>query len=167
MVNRIMMRKRFKQWAASAEYIVSVEGAAALGAKIMQKRRLRNNFQKYLQKVKEQRRLEHVQKKFSWFSETRAAASKNDCYQSWKLFIKKQRTAKKFLTRSSNGVDKQRLNEGFSIWKQMCSVKKQRLYLDNIEELNRRKEEHEDQISKFKVRIEQNESKQKHLVSKM
>jgi hypothetical protein len=80
MVNRIMMRKRFKQWAASAEYIVSVEGAAALGAKIMQKRKLRNNFNKYLEKVKEHRRLEHVQKKFAWFSETRGAASKNDCF---------------------------------------------------------------------------------------
>jgi hypothetical protein len=55
----------------------------------MQKRRLRNNFHKFLNKVKEQRRLEHVQKKFSWFSETRAGSSKNDCYQSWKLFIKK------------------------------------------------------------------------------
>ena len=41
----------------------------------------------------------------------------------------------------------------------MCSVKKQKLYLDNIGELNRRKEEHEEQIAKFKVRIEQNESK--------
>jgi|TARA_B110000285_G_C15140839_1_gene630672 hypothetical protein len=41
----------------------------------------------------------------------------------------------------------------------MCSIKKQKLYLDNIEELNRRKDEHEEQISKFKVRIEQNESK--------
>lgn len=49
----------------------------------------------------------------------------------------------------------------------MCSVKRQRLYLDNIAELNRRKTAHEGQIQKFKVQIEQNESKQKHLVSKM
>lgn len=49
----------------------------------------------------------------------------------------------------------------------MCSVKRQKLYLDNIAELGRRKEEHEEQIKKFKVHIEQNESRQKHLVSKM
>jgi len=49
----------------------------------------------------------------------------------------------------------------------MCSVKRQKLYLDNIEELNRRKTEHETQIKNFKIKIEQNESKQKHLVSKM
>jgi hypothetical protein len=58
-------------------------------------------------------------------------------------------------------------NEGFSIWKQMCSVKRQKLYLDNIEELGRRKADHEEQIKTFKVQIEQNESRQKHLVSKM
>jgi len=49
----------------------------------------------------------------------------------------------------------------------MCSVKRQKVYLDNIEELGRRKNEHEEQISKFQVEIERNESKQKHLVSKM
>lgn len=49
----------------------------------------------------------------------------------------------------------------------MCGVKRQRVYLDNIEELNRRKEEHEEQIVNFKKKIEKNESKQRHLVSKM
>jgi len=49
----------------------------------------------------------------------------------------------------------------------MCSVKRQRVYLDNIGELNRRKEEHEEQISNFKKKIEKTESKQRHLVSKM
>lgn len=59
--------------------------------------------------------------------------------------------AKKFIVRSSNSLDKQLINEGFAIWKQMCSKKRQKLYLDNIQELNRRKEEHEGQITKFKV----------------
>lgn len=58
-------------------------------------------------------------------------------------------------------------NEAFSVWKQMCSVKRQKVYLDNIEELGRRKADHEEQIKKFQVEIERNESKQKHLVSKM
>ena len=49
----------------------------------------------------------------------------------------------------------------------MCSVKRQRVYLDNIDELNRRKDEHEEQITNFKKKIEKTESKQKHLVSKM
>lgn len=49
----------------------------------------------------------------------------------------------------------------------MVARKRQRVYLDNIEELNKRKESHDEQIKKFKIQIEQNESKQKHLVSKM
>ena len=45
----------------------------------------------------------------------------------------------------------------------MCSVKRQRHFQENIEELNRRKEAHEEQITSFKKKIEKNESKQKHL----
>jgi hypothetical protein len=37
----------------------------------------------------------------------------------------------------------------------------------DIEELNKRKLKHEDQISQFRLKIENNESKQKHLQSKM
>ena len=167
MTNRIMMRQRFKQWVASTEYILGVQGGAELGAKVMARRRLRNNFMKFLAKVKELRRLEHIEKKVAWFGGTRGATCKNDCFQSWRLYVKRYKLAKKFLVRSCASIDKQLANEGFSVWKQMCSVKRQRLYLDNIEELNRRKGDHEVQISKFKVQIERNESKQKHLVSKM
>jgi len=81
--------------------------------------------------------------------------------------VKKHKLAKKFLARGAASIDKQMANQAFSIWKQMCSVKRQKLYLDNIAELGRRKTDHEGQIKKFKVEIEQNESKQKHLVSKM
>lgn len=62
----------------------------------------------------------------------RSAATKNDCYQSWRLWMRKFKLAKKFLMRASNGLDKQLVNEGFSIWKQMCSIKRQKLYLANI-----------------------------------
>jgi len=151
MLNRIMMKKRFKQWVGSTEYILNIADGAQRGSKIMQKRRLRNNFVKYLAKVKELRRLEHIMKRVSWFSDTRSATSKNDCYQSWRLFIRQHKLAKKFLVRSSNSLDKQLANDGFSKWKQMCSKKRQKLYLDNIDELNRRKDEHEEQIGKFRV----------------
>ena len=70
-------------------------------------------------------------------------ATRNDCYQSWRLWLKKYKLAKKFLVRSSNGVEKTMVNEAFSIWKQLCSIERQKLYLANIKELNRRKEQHE------------------------
>jgi hypothetical protein len=80
MTNRIMMKQRFKQWVASTEFIIKVQSGAELGAKVFDRRRLRNNFNKYLAKVKEARRLEHIEKKVEWFAGTRAAACKNDCY---------------------------------------------------------------------------------------
>lgn len=117
MVNRIMLKQRFKQWVASSEYILSIEDGANLGDKIVKRRKLRNNFNKLCEKVKALQRVEHVEKRVAWFSQTRATATKNDCYQSWRLFLKKQQLAKKFLVRSSHSLDKQLLNEGFSLWK--------------------------------------------------
>jgi hypothetical protein len=62
--------------------------------------------------------------------------------------------AKKFLLRSSKTLDKQLTNEGFAKWKQMVSKKKQKLYMDNIQELEKRKKNHEESIKKFKIEIE-------------
>ena len=80
MTNRIMMRQRFKQWVNSTEYILNISDAASKGAKIMSKRRLRNNFNKWLDKVKSLRRAEHIEKKVAWFTNTRANVSSNDCF---------------------------------------------------------------------------------------
>ena len=80
MVNRIMLRQRFKQWVSSSEYILSIEDAANLGDKIFKRRRLRNNFNKLWSKVKALRRVDHIEKRVAWFCENRANATKNDCY---------------------------------------------------------------------------------------
>jgi hypothetical protein len=144
MINRIQLRQRFKQWVNSSQYILSIADGATLGAKIMYRRRLRNNFNKLKKQVKALQRVEHIQKRVAWFIGVRQSASKNDCYQSWRLWVKNWRLAKKFLMRSSNGLDKHLVNEGFGIWKQACSIKRQKLYLSNIEELNRRKVKHEE-----------------------
>ena len=123
---------------------MTVSDAAARGAKVMQKRRMRNNFNKWLDKVKSMRRADHIASKVQWFTNTRSNTSANDCFQSWRLYIRRYKLAKKFLMRSGSSIDKQLANEAFSVWKQMCSVKRQKLYIDNIEELERRKDEHED-----------------------
>jgi hypothetical protein len=83
----------------------------------MARRRLRNNFQKWLRQVKALRRAEHIAKKAGWFTDTRGETSKNDCFQSWRLFVKRHKLAKKFLMRSAGSIDKQLANEAFSVWK--------------------------------------------------
>lgn len=125
----------------------------------MAKRRLKNNFKKWLAKCKEMKRQDHIAKKAAWFTNTRSATSLKDCYMSWILFVKKIKMAKKFIARSGNSIDKRMANEAFSKWKQFCSKKRQKVYLDNIEELSKRKEDHETQIKTFKKEIEKNESR--------
>jgi len=44
MTGRIMMRRRFRQWVNATEYILGIQDGAVLGAKVMARRRLRNNF---------------------------------------------------------------------------------------------------------------------------
>lgn len=154
MVNRIMLRQRFKQWVASSEYIISIEDGAKLGDKIFKKRRLRNNFNKYCEKIKAMRRADHINKRVQWFRETRENTCKNDCFQSWRLYMRKTQLAKKFLCRSSHSLDKQLLNEALSIWKKACALYRQAKYQENIKELDRRKAGHEESIAKFRIKIE-------------
>ena len=81
--------------------------------------------------------------------------------------MRMSKLAKKFIARITNSIDKQLKNESFSVWKLFCSKKRQQVYIDNIKVLNERKAEHEEQIAEFRKKIETNESRQKHLVSKM
>ena len=117
MVNRILIRARFKRWVANCQYHLSIDDGAAKAAKIVYKRRLRNNFQHFLKQVKAMNRNEHINKRLDWFSGTRSRASLNDVLQSWRLFVKRHKLAKKFLIRSAHSLDKQLMNEGFSVWK--------------------------------------------------
>ena len=106
---------------------------------------------KYLHQVNQTKRLEHVVNRLDWFTNMRNSRVKNDVYQSLKLFVRRHIMAKKFLQRSANSIDKQLANEAFSVWKQACSVKRQETFQENINELNRRKQEHEEQIKKFQI----------------
>ncbi len=45
-------------------------------------------------------------KRVDWFCEKKDSIQKNDVFQGMKLFTKRHKLAKKFLLRSSNGLDK-------------------------------------------------------------
>ena len=79
MVNRMLMRARFKRWVANTSYHLSIDDGAAKGAKIIYKRRLRNNFNKFKEKVAAVKRAEHINKRLNWFAQTRSTATLNDC----------------------------------------------------------------------------------------
>lgn len=84
MLNRLMMKGRFKQWVANTEYILKIGQSGDVCEKIMEKRRLRNNFVKFRLKAKMEKREENILKRVDWFSEVRGRAMCNDVFQSLK-----------------------------------------------------------------------------------
>ena len=84
MMNRIDMKKRFRQWVANTEYILKIGQSGDVCEKIMEKRRLRNNFVKFRLKAKMEKREENILKRVDWFSEVRGRAMCNDVFQSLK-----------------------------------------------------------------------------------
>ena len=167
MLNRLMLKGRYRQWVANTEYILKIGDAGDLAEKVMQRQKLRNNFIKYRLKASMLKREENILGRVDWFQEVRGRATANDVYQSLRLYCRSRKLAKKFIFRLTNSIDKSMKGESFSTWKQLCSKARQKIFIDNIEELNKRKQDHEGQIEHFKVKIEQNESRQKHLKSKM
>lgn len=117
MLNRIMMKKRFHQWVASTEYILNIDEGCARGAKLMEKIKLKNNFYRYRDQVQKCKRGEQVNKRMDWFTATRSQTLTSDLFQTWKLYVKQYKMAKKLLMRSANDLDKQLANEGFNKWK--------------------------------------------------
>jgi len=101
-----MLKYRWQQWVVNIKYQQDKEDGFELAEKIFKKRKLRNNFNKYLAKTKELRRVENVRKRCDWFVQTRSKQSLHDCYQSWRLYIKRQKLAKKVLVRSCQSLDK-------------------------------------------------------------
>ena len=68
MVNRMLMKARFKRWADSTQYHLSIDDGAVKAAKIMYTRKLRNNFNKLREKVAAIKRAEHINKRLDWFA---------------------------------------------------------------------------------------------------
>ena len=59
-LDRNVLRKRFKQWVFNAEFIVSIEDALFLTSKTIARRRLRNGFASWARKAIEIKRRAYV-----------------------------------------------------------------------------------------------------------
>ena len=67
--------------------------------------------------MQEAKRLDYIKGKVEWFGNVRDHKSIDECWASWKEYVKRQQNAKKFLLRSIKGIDKVMKNESFSQWK--------------------------------------------------
>ncbi len=91
MLNRNLMRVRFSQWAHNTFFIVSLEDAVWKSSKTIERRRLRNAFNKYKNQVKEAKRLEYIANKVDWFGSVRDQKTIDICWDTWKAYIKTQK----------------------------------------------------------------------------
>ena len=71
MLNRLMLKGRFKQWVGNTEYILKIGQSGDLAEKIMQRRKLRNNFHKFRMKTKMLKREDNILNRVDWFQEVR------------------------------------------------------------------------------------------------
>lgn len=94
------------------------------GSKVMQRRRLRNNFNKYRKKVMELKRKEFIEKKSDWFKALREGTTTKDVWFTWLLYIRQYKLAKKFLFRANNGVERNLKSDAFCIWRKILSSQK-------------------------------------------
>ena len=90
-----------------------------------------------------------------------------DCFGQWTMFIRRFKLATKFLKRSNNGIEQSMKNEAFTNWKKCVFKARKMVFEENIEELGRRQEDHQEQIKNLKKKVSMNESSQKHLESKL
>ena len=106
---------------------------------------MRNAFNRYKLKVKEAKRLDYVKTKVDWFGNVRDHTLLENCIDAWKLYVKLYKNAKKFLVRATRGIDKVMTAESFTVWKSAMYAARRQVYITNIEELERRQEDHEQQ----------------------
>jgi len=71
MLNRIMVKARFKQWVANTEYIVGIDDGSDTCDKIMTRWRLRCALKKWKFKTRMADRESHILNRVDWFINTR------------------------------------------------------------------------------------------------
>ena len=143
-LDRNVLRKRFRQWVYNAEFIVSIEDALFLTSKTISRRKLRNGFVRWARKAKEIKRRAYVDQKMIWFKNIREKKIQEVCLAQWMEFVKRYKKSKVFLKRSIRGVDKTIQNDAFSTWKHLVFEARKQVYYDNIHELERRQAEHQE-----------------------
>lgn len=143
MLNRNLMRRKYEHWAEYAFKVTSLEDAVWKSSKTIMRRKLRNAFNKYRKQVQQEKRLAYIKNKVDWFGNVRDRKTLENCIDAWKAYISRYQRAKTFLMRSIRGVDKLISNEAFSLWKRTLYDARRQVYHVNIEELGRRKRDHE------------------------
>ena len=167
MVDRKRIRRCYNRWLVVTERLNELERSVALTAKTVYRHRLRNNFLKFRKQAAAAKRHEFVEKKCDWFEAQRQHLTKREVWQSWLMFMRSFKLAKKFLNRANKGVERNRKFDVMARWKQAIATHTQNIYQENIDELKRRQVDHQNQIQKVKKDIEIAHGVKLHTISQM
>jgi hypothetical protein len=137
------MHKRLAQWAENAWFISCLDDGLWKATKTIERRRLKNAFDKYKQQVKEVKREEFINHKVDWFIGVHNKKLSANVYDAWVYAIKRFKKGKIFLIRSIIGVDRLIANDAFNNWKSAHFTARRDVYHENIAELQRRQKAHE------------------------
>ena len=140
------MHKRLAQWAENAWFISCLDDGLWKATKTIERRRLKNAFDRYKQQVKEVKREEFINHKVDWFIGVHNKKLSANVYDAWVYAIKRFKKGKTFLIRSIIGVDRLIANDAFNNWKSAHFTARRDVYHENIAELQRRQKAHETQI---------------------
>jgi len=166
-INRNQLRRHIAVWAENAWLIRCLEAGLWKATKRIERRRLRNTFERYLAKVKEAKREEYILGRVRWFASARAKRLQDVVTDAWKAYVRRFKSARTFLLRSIKGVDRLIANESFTVWKTVYFTARREVYHANIAELQRRKRGHEQHIGELNRQIQINDSTQHHIESKL
>lgn len=167
MFRRKSQRRCYLRWLAGAEHLNQILRGSDIYEKLFQRLKIRNNFNKLRVKCAQKKRQEFIERKEKWFELQRQSLLKRDVWQSWLLFVKNFKLAKKFLGRAQNGMDRNQKFNALATWKQAMANKTLEMYNANIGELKRRQHEHEKSIKKVENDILIAQNVKQHTINQM
>ena len=130
-----MLRKHIIEWAENAWFISCIENGLNKATKTIERRRMKNGFDGYKQKVKEIKREEYVISRVKWFDIVRNKKTTAIVLDAWQYYVRRFKNARTFLIRSVKGVDRLISNEAFTVWKGVYFQARRDVYTSNIQEL--------------------------------
>lgn len=139
-VDRKRLRNFYDRWVKGTQRICDLDSALLKSARTCYKNKLRNNFNKWKRQARAKQRAENILSRGAWLNDVRKRASIRDIYNELKLYAKRRLTAKRFLHRAINGVERNALMDAYAKWKTAFANQVQTMHMEEISNLKGRQE---------------------------
>ena len=121
-----------------------IEQGTLRAEKTIQKKKLKNAFDKYRGKKNMVKREAHINGKVEWFNHLRNYQNNDKIFYAWKAYVQRYKKAKKYLAKGIRNVSHSICDDAFDKWKKLVHSQKTMVFMSNIEELENRQVEHDE-----------------------